>query len=314
MTWSDKLPDVSQWQPRTDKAPSLSAGLRLTCHAIQSRILNETDIEQRFAINNYDTGPGLEDIVRRELSQLLPDRYSIEAGVVNDRNGQTSGDHDVLILNRTWASPVKLGATSTSRRFHYPIESLYSAIEVKRTLGYQELDEAMSKLVTLSRLDRPTNPYGHITENQHFPVLDPHGSTLNPLHTIILATRLPHGISFQDLAMRFGLINCELSRQEMVRELCVLNEGVAMYMVDSEGSPSVEADFMRDTGEVLAMAIYDQEPENAFHILFVHTLGHLTRSVLRIHDLHRSYTDFRPTSNLIRWKTPRYNNYEDADL
>ena len=34
------------------------------------------------------------------------------------------------------------------------------------------------------------------------------------------------------------------------------------------------------------MGIYDQEPEETFCVLFIHTLGHLTRSVLQIHELH----------------------------
>ena len=37
------------------------------------------------------------------------------------------------------------------------------------------------------------------------------------------------------------------------------------------------------------MGIYDQEPEETFCVLFIHTLGHLTRSVLQIHELHGRY-------------------------
>ena len=64
---------------------------------------------------------------------------------------------------------------------HYPIEGVYSAIEVKQSLGYSELDEGMEKLVKVSRLNRPTVPYGHITENQHLRCLDKEGYRLNPL-------------------------------------------------------------------------------------------------------------------------------------
>ena len=86
-------------------------------------------MKEKFNIGNYDSG--LEDLVRRELSQLLADRYSVDVGVVNDQEGRTAGDYDVLIQNLIWA-PV--GATPDSRRFHYPIESIYSAFEVKQTL------------------------------------------------------------------------------------------------------------------------------------------------------------------------------------
>ena len=315
MKWSENLPDVSGWQPRTDKALPLRKGLMVTCQAIQSRIVNEAEIERRFNINNYDSGPGIEDIVRRELSQLLPDRYSVGAGVVSDQDGRTSGDHELLIRDRFWAPAVKLGATQDSRRFHYPVESIYSALEIKQTIGYHELDQAMEKLVTLSRLNRPENPYGHITENQHITFLDRSGFTLNPLQTVVLGTRIQKGVSFHDLAMRFGRINAELDRHEMVRELCVFDQGVAMYMVEGGSSGYVESEFMRDRQEELVMAIYDQEPDNAFYLLFIHTLGHLTRSVLQIHDLHRRYgaNDFEPTSDLIQWGNTRFNYERQTD-
>ena len=77
-----------------------------------------------------------------------------------------------------------------SRRYHFPIEGVYAAAEIKQTLGFEELDAAMKKLVTLSRLERPGNPYGHITENQHLTAFDRPGAMLNPLHTSVFATGL----------------------------------------------------------------------------------------------------------------------------
>ena len=314
MEWSENLPDVGAWQPRSDRAPALGNGLLLTCKAVQGRIVREAEIERQFNIDNYDSGLGLEDLVRREFSQLVPDRYSVDAGVVNDQDGRTAGDYEVLIRNRLWAPAVKLGATPDSRRFHYPVESIYSAIEIKQTIGYHELDEAMEKLVKLSRLNRPVNPYGHIIENQHFPTLDKGDSILNPLQPVVFGARIQQGVSFRDLAMRFGRINAELARHEMVRELCVLDHGVVMYMVQDESAGYVEADFMRDRRETLVMAIYDQEPDEAFYILFIHTLGHLTRSVLQVHDLHRRYGDFKPTSDLIQWGNTRFNYEREAEM
>ena len=114
MNWKDKLPDVGKWQPQSEKSETLSAALEMTCQAVQSRIVNEANIEEKFSINNYDVGPGLEDIVRQELSKLLPERYSVDAGVVNDQNGGTADDCDVLITNRIW-SPVVVEARSDSR-------------------------------------------------------------------------------------------------------------------------------------------------------------------------------------------------------
>ena len=287
MNWKDKLPDVGKWQPQSEKSKTLSAGLEMTCLAVQSRIINEVNIEERFSINNYDAGPGLEDIVRQELSKLLPERYSVDAGVVNDKDGKTAGDCDVLITNRIWAPVVKLGATSGSRRVHFPIEGIYSVVEVKRTLGFEELDEAMRKLVTVSRLTRPKQSYGHITENQHIQNFDKEGYILNPLWTTALATKLKKGVAFRDVARRFGQINARLKRDEMVKNLYVLGHGAAWYS-PADGS-SGDATFMWDRHESIQLKFADQKPENIFHVFFVQLVGHLTRSILKVDELHKSY-------------------------
>ena len=219
MNWQDNLPDVKTWQPLSDKTDILSAGLEMTCQAVQSRIINETLIEERFNIRNYDAGSALEDIVRQELTKLLPSRYSVDAGVVNDIHGRTAEDCDVLVTNRIWAPVLKLGATAESRRMHFPVEAVYSIVELKRTLGFDELDQAMEKLVKASRLTRPPQNYGHITENQNFPQLDREGYILNPLRTTVIATKLKDGVQFREIVRRFGMINSHLNRDEMVTDL-----------------------------------------------------------------------------------------------
>ena len=135
MKWNEELPDVTKWQPCSHRESTLSEALLMSCQAAQHRILREAEIERSFNVDNFDSGPGLEDLVRQELSNLLPDRYSVDAGVVNDCEGRTAGDYDVVVRDRMWAPAIKLGATLTSRRFHFPIESIYCAVELKQTLG-----------------------------------------------------------------------------------------------------------------------------------------------------------------------------------
>ena len=199
----------------------------------------------------------------------------MDAGVVNDGEGHTAGDYEVVIRNKMWAPAIKLGATPTSRRFHFAVESIYSALELKQTLGYGQLDEAMKKLVTMARLRRPANPYGHITENQHLEFLDKEGYQLNPLQTVIMGTRLPAGITFECLALRFGKINSCLSRDEMVNMLCVLNEGVASYEVKTGGTSYRDATFMWDTNEQLYLSIETCEPDKVFYRFYVALSSHV---------------------------------------
>ena len=305
MKWNDDLPNVSTWQPRNDRQENLSTGLMITCQAAQTRIINEAENERKFNIDNYDSGTGVEDIVRQELSKLMPRRYCVDAGVVNDQKGNTAGDIDVVVRDQTWTTAVKLKATSQSRRSHFPFEAIYAAVEVKQTLGFKQLDVAMEKLVTLSRLYRPQNPYGHITENQHLEWLDKKGAILNPLHTTVFGTKIQDGVEFHDIVQRFDQINACLKRDHMVTMLCILDQGTAWYSVKS-GNP-YNATFMGDRGEPLTLQVNHQEPENAFYRFLQLLLGHLSRSVLGLDKLSAEYGSSPPPRNTICNENALYN-------
>ena len=299
------LPDVSQWQPGASSEDSLRNALMTTCQFAQRRIVSRAEAEIRFNIQNFDSGAGVEDIVREELANLLPARYSVDAGIVDDRGGRTAGDCDVLIRDPLWSPVIKPGATAWSRRRHFPIEGIYAAAEIKQTLGLDKLEKAMEKMVTVSRLDRPENPYGHITENQHLPYHDQPGLVLNPLHTNVFATRLADGVPFDKVADRFGAINAMLDRNHMVTTLCVLDAGTAWYSVES-GNP-YDADFMRDRGEDLILQINAREPDNAFYRWYALLAAHLTRSVLGLSDVFRVYGSAPPHRTVRHYPKAAFN-------
>ena len=287
MEWCDDLPDVSQWKPDSDHKETLKNGLLLTCRAAQQRIIEETRIERQFNIHNFDSGTGVEDIVRQELTKLLPRRYVPDKGVINDHDGKTAGDCDVVIRDILWSPVVKLGTTPDSRRYHFPIESVYAVSEIKQTLGFKQLDKAMEKLVTISRLTRPENPYGHITENQHVPWLDQGNHILNPLHTTVIGVNLASNVQFQDIVQRFHAINARLSRNEVVTVLCILQHGVAWFSVRDRRVSN--ATFMWDRDELLHLNIYENEPNDVFYKYYIHLMGHLHRSVLGSQGIAQSY-------------------------
>ena len=306
MKWDEELPDVSSWQPQLKNNDTLSKALEVTCQLAQNRITSRSTAEIRFNINNFDSGSGVEDIIREEVANLLPRRYSVDYGVVNDQNGRTAGDCDLVIRDRIWSPAIKLGATKRSRRYHFPIEGIYSAVEIKQTLGFQELDDAMKKLVTLARLDRPDNPYGHITENQHLTDYDVPGAILNPLHTTVFATGLKDGLPFHEIVQRFGRINASLDRKLMVNMLCILDAGTAWYSVKS-GSP-YNATYMKDRQLTLILQVNDQEPENAFYRFYVELLGHLTRSVLYLMGIASEYGNPPPHRQVMEYKAAVFNH------
>ena len=185
MPWDKPLPDVETWQPRVTSDNTLRNSLMVTCQFAQARIVARSNAEIRFRVQNFDSGLGTEEIVREELARLLPNRYGVSPGLISDRQGQTAGDCDLIVRDPNWSPVIKPGATSESRRLHFPIEGVYAVTEIKQTLGRKELDAAMEKLVMVNRLERAENPYGHITENQHITCLDKKEAILNPLHTTV---------------------------------------------------------------------------------------------------------------------------------
>ena len=287
MPWYKPLPDVESWQPKVTKDQTLRNSLMITCQFVQSRIVARANSEIKFKVQNFDSGIGSEEIVREELASLLPNRYSVSPGLISDRLGRTAGDRDLIVRDPNWSPVIKPGATSQSRRFHFPIEGVYAVAEIKQTLGHKEQDAAMEKLVMVNRLERVENPYGHITENQHLCGLDKEGAILNPLHTAVFATRIPNRSTFDDVVDRFGEINAKLNRKDMVKMLCVLDQGTAWYSVES-GNP-YNATYMADRGAPLIMQINLREPENAFYRYYVEILGHLNRSVLGLGEVASAY-------------------------
>lgn len=301
-----ELPDVGKWQPDEAKEGTLQDALMLTCQFAQTRVAARVDAETRFSRHGFDSGLDVEAIIREEIGNLLPSRYVVAPGVVSDRRGYSAGECDLLIRDHLWSPVLKPGATATSRRFHYPIEGIYAATEIKQTLSLAELDKAMEKLVVLSRLERPENPYGHITENQHIKQLDQEGKILNPLHTTVLATRLRKGLSFDAVVERFAEINTRLNRDHMVKMLCVLGHGSAWYSVES-GSP-YNATYMSDRQHRLVLQVNHQEPDNVFYRYFVEVLGHLSRSVLGFGDVDNAYGRPPPPRRVLRHEAALFND------
>lgn len=305
MSWSASLPNVEHWQPKDTKDLTLRNSLMMTCQFSQMRIVTRSKAETKFNVQNFDSGPGTEEIIREELARLLPNRYSVTPGLISDSKGRTAGDCDLIVRDPNWSPVIKPGATSESRRLHFPIESIYAVTEIKQSLGRRELDVAMKKLVMVNRLERATNPYGHITENQHIEFLDKPGSILNPLHTTVLATRIPDGSTFDDVVNRFAEINAKLNRKDMVKMLCVLDEGTAWYSVES-GTP-FNATYMTDRSVPLILQVNHREPENAFYRYYVETLGHLTRSVLGLHNVPAMYGESPPQRDIKSFPNAVFN-------
>ena len=299
-----ELPDTTKWQPRDDKAETLQDTFLRRCIALEKVIHLRVQLEKEMNIDNYDSGPGIEDILRNELQHLLPNRYSIRSGVVNDRYGKTAGDCDILVFNDLWFPAIKAGATPDSRRFHFPIEGVYALFEVKQSIDYRTLDEAMEKLVICHRLERPSTKANRLVENCDLD--DCFHGLKNPLYSAIIAPSLKEGVDIDQLVERFFLINKTLKRLEVIRCLCILGQGTVTWQflgLDGEARATL---FMKDDLFTPIFPAYHKVPKtpSALYSFLTDLLLHLYQSVLPAEDIAVAYgpkefTSMRPTSSEI---------------
>ena len=284
------LPNSDLWHP-THASETLSAAFAKRCAAAQELIRTRIEAERRMAIYNFDTGLPIEEIVREQISDLLPFRYAIRAGTVVDAQGYTAGDCDIVVFNDLWCPIIKTGPTRSSRHVMLPIEGVYAVGEVKQTLTEAALDESMKKLVKIHRLARPHTFAHRIVENREGDSCT-HGLT-NPLFSFVLAFDVETGNTFEELINRFFDICRNLKRLEVVRALCVLGHGTVVWGFDDpldegRGKPAL---FMEDDLFHRIYPVYFKEPAfgPALYNLASGLLLHLFHSVLGIEDVPDRY-------------------------
>lgn len=129
------LPGTDDWQPRRDKTALLHDAFRRRCRTIEEMILLRAQHEREWNIDNYDSGLGVEGILRDELGQVLPARRQVGAGVISDGHGYTAGHCDLVIHNELWFPTLKEATANGERRVYYPVDGLYGVAEVKQTLS-----------------------------------------------------------------------------------------------------------------------------------------------------------------------------------
>lgn len=264
--WDPKLPDPTGWQPRTKAAKALSQAFWQRCQGVEQGLLLRAGLERAMNIDNFDSGPGLEDMVREELARILPTRYAVRSGVVSDSAGRTAGDCDVILFNETWFPAIKAGAADASRRWHYPIEGVYGVIEVKQCLTAASLDAAMKKLIVTSRLDAVGGDSRLLVENR--PAYD-FVRPSPPVFSAILAAGIGDDQDLDDLVHRFVAINGQVPRSDVVNALCVLGAGFVTwgYQVDGEALPRtayfLEEDMVKDI-----FPLFLQGPDNSYFYEF----------------------------------------------
>lgn len=287
------IPNTDEWLPRKDTSETLKDIFYKRCIHAESIIKNKAKQEQEFNIDNFDSGLGIEDIIREEFSNILPDRYFVTKGVINDRNGFTAGDQDLIIFNKFWFPYLKSGATKESRRLHFPIEGVYAIGEIKQTLNFDNLDKAFEKLVISKRLERPKTGRTRIVENRELDDCK-HGFT-NPLYSFILAINLDESISVDEIFLRFFEINKNLRRTDIINCLCILQKATITWAYFDDYSEELKpysfSNYIENAYEPILpiLSEVNEKKKSSLYDLIIHLLAHLYNTILGGEDLALAY-------------------------
>jgi hypothetical protein len=281
-----ELPDTNNWLPRDDKTNALKNTFLQTCRSIQARIIAESNIERDFNIDNFDSGPGVEDLCKNQIQLLLPTRYEAMSGVISDQTGRTCGECDIVIVNKQWFPLIKYGATKESRRIHIPVEAVYSVVEVKQTLTLSSLEEAMKKIVTYKRLNRIRSEYGRVVENHNLKMLENTSKSLNYRYDTIIMINSKED-DHKELVKRFFLINETLPCCDRVNSLAILDYGYACYVTKKDSITAKKLYPEHDDAKYNAFFL--TTPTDTFFRLWTDIWSHLTLSVLNVEAMGMAY-------------------------
>lgn len=96
----------------------------------------------------YEFGAYRENVVKKYLINILPERMGIESGFVVTSNGRVSTQCDIIIYDKTVTPLIR---NEYGQRF-FPVESVVAVGEVKSKLSLVDFKEALLKLSTTKAL------------------------------------------------------------------------------------------------------------------------------------------------------------------
>ncbi|MCI1265110.1 MAG: hypothetical protein LKG19_00965 [Saprospiraceae bacterium] len=133
------------------------------------KISKKLDLEFSFTVAeyNFELGIPLENVLKSFFEQYFPNRYKFGSGYLVDINENVSNQCDWIIYDPQYYAPLIGKANSQDSIEYYPFDSVYSVIEVKRTLNKESFEKAIKQIKKTQRLRRSNSSPAQIT-----PLLD----------------------------------------------------------------------------------------------------------------------------------------------
>lgn len=141
--------------------------------------------DKEYSQHMQSKGEVCEAAIRKYLSETLGNRYGVTDGLIFDAKGKQSKQQDVIIFDDHWS--IRLTPKDSGEPALIPVESVYTTIEVKKTLSSSDLSEAIENVRSFKSLERaPVGPE-YVTSNKQIANLGTPGEVRNPYYSAIFA-------------------------------------------------------------------------------------------------------------------------------
>ncbi|MFV5355182.1 DUF6602 domain-containing protein [Acinetobacter baumannii] len=178
-----------------------------------------------------------ENLVRKFLENILPERMAIGSGFVINSNGNNSTQCDIIIYDKTVTPLIK---DENNNKF-FPVESVVAVGEVKSTLNLSQLKESLTKLAKVKSFrDSLYLPsYIYSLRNKVLPdEYKPETDELDQIITFIVCEKFDFSIG----KIRITDIVCCYNESKPKRPFChrhnmvlSLDDGLLTYVTDQGG-------------------------------------------------------------------------------
>ena len=113
------------------------------------RLQSEVDVFNELIVHAGERGRENELSFARILTGLVPSRYGVGTGLLIDANDKYSRQTDIVIYNQA-DEPAILAQTS---QVLFPVESVRACLEVKTSIGTEEIKDAGKKRASVTALN-----------------------------------------------------------------------------------------------------------------------------------------------------------------
>jgi hypothetical protein len=243
-------------------------------------------------------GEVCEAAVRRYLCETLGNRYAVANGFAFDSQGNESQELDAIIFDDHWS--VRLTPRDSNEPPYIPVESVYAAIQVKKTLSSADLRDAIDNLSSLKMLTRETVTPEFVAPNRRIQGLGKFSSqkVRNPYFTAIFA--FSAGRSRETVLEQ---LKAEVIKRppELWPDVIVLHkEGVILPFCQTCNTSANHIQFIASEGHELTYILDHLDGAYSllgFHLLLMH---HLHFSILAPPDFNQMYGILAEAARLLR--------------